>query len=99
MKIAKSDYAVMREKMFDVLQELPTAAYEYNENKHRWFRWDVLWATGLKIGDGVGMPGDLNLYAYANDDHIDTALKRIMREWLQEETQPRTDAPALHSTK
>lgn len=32
------------------------------------------------VGDNVGMPGRTSIYAYANDDHIDTALRRIFLE-------------------
>lgn len=37
-------------------------------------RWDCLWSVGLSryLSD--------NIYSYANDDHIDTALKKIMKE-------------------
>ena len=42
-------------------------------------RWDTLYATRIKIGDGKGMPG-LPLYGYLNDSHIDTALKHIMAD-------------------
>ena len=37
-------------------------------------RWDALYASGLSqwICD--------NIYSYANDDHIETALKRIAQE-------------------
>lgn len=41
------------------------------------FRWDLLRLSGLKIGDGKGMSG-LPLYAYMNDDHIDTALRSFI---------------------
>ena len=27
------------------------------------YRWDLVHASGLRFGDGRGMPGDLNLYA------------------------------------
>jgi hypothetical protein len=39
----------------------------------RW-RWDLLWQAGLSrwISD--------NIYPYANDDHIDTALRHITRD-------------------
>ena len=42
-------------------------------------RWDCLYATKIKIGDGIGMDG-LPLYAYLDDSHIDTALRNIMKE-------------------
>ena len=41
------------------------------------YRWDLLHATELTIGDGIGVMGDINLYAYLNDNHIDTALRKI----------------------
>lgn len=42
------------------------------------YRWDLLHATGLKLGDGVGVRGDLDLYAYLDDDHIDSALRDLV---------------------
>jgi len=43
------------------------------------YRWDLLYASGLKIGDGVGVPGDLELYGYLNDEHIDSALRSFIK--------------------
>lgn len=42
------------------------------------YRWDLLYASGLRLGDGVGMQGDLNLYAYLDDTHIDSALRILV---------------------
>ncbi len=42
------------------------------------YRWDLVHASGLRFGDGRGMPGDLNLYAYLNDKHIDAAHRSIV---------------------
>ena len=42
-------------------------------------RWDCLYATKIKIGDGIGQDG-LPLYAYLDDSHIDTALRHIMTD-------------------
>ena len=42
-------------------------------------RWDCLYATKIKIGDGIGMDG-LPLYTYLDNSHIDTALRNIMKE-------------------
>ncbi len=41
------------------------------------FLWDSFWATKTKIGDGVGMSGEVLWYALGHDDHIETALKNI----------------------
>lgn len=38
----------------------------------RW-RWDLLWAA--KISPWISA----NVYPYANDEHIDTALRKILR--------------------
>ena len=43
------------------------------------YRWDLLNASGLKIGDGVGIQGDLNLYQYLTDEHIDSALRSFVQ--------------------
>ena len=40
---------------------------------------DLLYASRIKIGDGVGISG-LPLYEYMNDSHILTALKAIVKE-------------------
>ena len=39
----------------------------------RW-RWDLLWAANLSAWISA------NVYPYANDDHIDTALRVITRD-------------------
>ena len=43
------------------------------------FRWDVLTAAGVRLGSRTA-PGTVNVYDYANDDHVDTALRKIFRE-------------------
>jgi hypothetical protein len=42
------------------------------------YRWDLLYASRIKIGDGIGSRGDIDLYAYMDDSHIDTALRSIV---------------------
>lgn len=41
------------------------------------YRWDLLHASRLKLGDGKGMSG-LPVYGYLDDTHIDTALRSIV---------------------
>ena len=43
------------------------------------YRWDMLERTQIKIGDGINIDGDVNIYAYANNNHIDTALRKITK--------------------
>ena len=45
------------------------------KDKDMRFRWDLFSFSGIRLGDGKGMSGDIDLYAYMNDLHIDTALK------------------------
>lgn len=80
MKMKQDDFAVVKREVEKVVARLPGAAEEYRASNlpHKRYRWDVFYATRLKIGDGVGTHGDLNLYAYLNDDHIDAALRRIL---------------------
>jgi hypothetical protein len=40
------------------------------------FRWDVMWAIPYKIRRDIID----ELYEYCNDEHIDTALKKIVKE-------------------
>lgn len=44
------------------------------------FRWDLLYNSGIRIGDGKGMSGDIELYSYMNDNHIDSVLKDYVRK-------------------
>lgn len=83
LKIKPEDYAVLRDAMVKVMQENPAARENYRVAglTEKRYRWDVLHQTRLKVfGDGAGTQGDLNLYAYLNDDHIDSALKKIVAD-------------------
>lgn len=42
------------------------------------YRWDLLRASRLRLGGGMLARGDLDLYAYLNDRHIDAALRSIV---------------------
>lgn len=84
MKITAIDYKRLKVALapitskhdfFDIMQDYKNAG-----KTPRGFRWAAFRASGVKLGDGVGMFGDLNLYAYLNDEHIDSALRQIMRD-------------------
>lgn len=49
------------------------------KNVNMRYRWDLLYMSKLKIGDGVGMSG-LPLYQYMNDVNIDSALKHFIKD-------------------
>jgi hypothetical protein len=85
MKITKEHYEILK----SAIALLPASMvaehklYIIEEGKakdvDKRLRWDTLYASRIKIGDGIGMSG-LPLYKYMNNTHIDTALKAIMKE-------------------
>lgn len=82
MKMKPEDYAFILERMRKQIEARPDAARIYREEGMTFQRyiWDMLWRCRLKIGDGAGRDGDINLYAYLNDDHITTALRACAKE-------------------
>ena len=91
MKFTKQDIEVLRANIdgFFQLEEKDgksrqywLAAYKKNGHSLRRFLFDLFYATGLHIGDGVGMsakPGRFDsrtIICDCNDDHIFTALKK-----------------------
>jgi len=85
MKITPSDYTTLKNLLRDTVKKYQTDYPVYAKNGwYTKYRWDVLHKSGIKIGDGVGIAGNIHLYAYLNDSHIDTALRKIIRELHQE---------------
>lgn len=91
MKILKQDYRKLRNAIHSTLLALDIAQENQVDYQNAgWtpkrFRWAVVSKLKIKIfGDGVGMVndesiGDLNLYSYLNDSHIDTAIRVVMKE-------------------
>ena len=78
MKMKKEHYDVLKQHILDTIPKIPSQeAYKENGLSDKRYRWDLLYKSGLKIGDGVGTQG-LPLYAYMDDMHIDTALRKIL---------------------
>ncbi len=83
MKIKPEHYAQMEQALQRAQADDPSMtlqSYLDRDLTPMRFRWDLLWAASrrgyIKIGhahNGAGCP----VYDYANDSHIDTALKRI----------------------
>jgi len=82
VKINPEDYAKIKTAAMSVIEKNPDVEQRYKDQglTPMRLRWDILYASRIKLGDGVGMQGDVNVYAYANDDHIDTALRSVMKE-------------------
>jgi hypothetical protein len=80
LKIKPEHFEVLSAAIGAILAAKPEAAAAYQKAglSHERFRWDVLRASKIKIGDSVGMPGDLPLYDYMSDSHIDSALRAIV---------------------
>ena len=86
MKIKPEHYAVLKAAIEPLDKEEHRRAYRAGDfprsastkDVNMRYRWDLLYASKLKIGDSVGMRGDLPLYDYMDDTHIDTALRSIV---------------------
>ena len=78
MKIKQEHYDHIRSAIVNILegrgvnpQVPPLAEYEKAGMSAKRWRWDLLWSANLSPWICK------NIYPYANDDHIDTALRRI----------------------
>ncbi|KGK41042.1 hypothetical protein LH51_17575 [Nitrincola sp. A-D6] len=88
MKIKTEDYAKLKELMFEYLNKMGVEKVQAIANDYsarglsftRFYR-DCFWFSKIKIGNGIGTQGDINLYAYMDDSHLSTALKKIVREY------------------
>lgn len=91
MRITLEDYDKLAKLLDEKLDEKAMKRFkEYKQdlpfrhpppnNKDTALRWALLRVSGIRIGDGIGVDGDINLYHYLNDIHIDTALGLYMRE-------------------
>jgi hypothetical protein len=71
MKMTSEDYENLKLEIIDTLNENPQMWAEYKKIglSHKRYRWDLLWLSGFDI---------TSLYHYLNDDHIDTALRRLL---------------------
>ena len=81
MKITPEDYAILERavKRTIALTGLTLDNYTSLGLTAKRYRWDMLEKTQIKIGDGINIDGDVNIYAYANNNHIDTALRKITK--------------------
>lgn len=81
MKITPEDYAVLESAIKRAIASTGLNLDNYTSLglSAKRFRWDLLEKSRIVIGDGVNINGDVNIYAYANNSHIDTALRRITK--------------------
>ena len=80
MKITQQDYEILKRFTAPLLTTERKRQYDEAGLSETRFLFDALYQSKIKIGDGVGLHGDVNLYAYCDDTHIKTALRKIARE-------------------
>lgn len=81
------EYNFMRAAMFSVWDKSKGVHCESEYNKaglsQRRFLFDSFWAAKVRIGDGVGMSGDVVLPGSAGEDEkLFTAFKSIWRDYI-----------------
>ena len=74
MKIKPAHYAHMKAEIGALSDEEKALCRPIEPNKEKLFRWNLCYRAGLTryICD--------NVYSYADDTHIDTALRNIVKE-------------------
>lgn len=71
MKIKPEHYEHIKNAVAENMIKIPFSKYKEQGLSGERYRWDLFWASGLsKFLCGT-------LYKYLNDDHVDTALRRI----------------------
>lgn len=81
MKITPEDYAVLDSAIKRTIARTGLSLDNYTSLglTAKRYRWDLLDQSHITIGDGITIDGDVNIYAYADNNHIDTALRRITK--------------------
>ncbi|NQY86131.1 MAG: hypothetical protein HRT51_00045 [Colwellia sp.] len=81
MKITPEDYTILESAIKRTITRTGLSIDNYTSLglTAKRYRWDMLEQSGIKIGDGINIDGDVNIYAYANKSHIDTALRKITK--------------------
>ena len=81
MKITPEDYAVLESAIKRTIARTGLSLDNYTSLglTAKRYRWDLLEKSQIRIGDGINIDGDVNIYAYANNNHIDTALRKITK--------------------
>jgi hypothetical protein len=87
MKFTPQHLAILKAGINRVLAKNPTIIEQYQTGQftrservkdlQKRFCWDLFWATGFRIGDGVGMDTNCGITGDYHDDHIFTALKSV----------------------
>ena len=80
MKINPQDYDDLKTAIVDIVGNRKVADiwanYQANGLSEMRFRWDLVWS----VPNIVRHPIFDRMYKYAHDSHVDTALRRIVKE-------------------
>ena len=80
MKINPQDYDDLKTAIVDIVGNRKVADiwanYQANGLSEMRFRWDLVW----HVQNIVRQPIFDRMYKYANNSHVDTALRRIVKE-------------------
>jgi hypothetical protein len=81
MKITPEDYAALEIAIKHTIARTGLSLDNYTSLglTAKRYRWDLLEQSNIKIGDGSNTDADVNIYAYANKNHVDTALRKITK--------------------
>lgn len=71
MKISKEHYEYLESAILPLMEEIPLSLYVEKGLSEKRYRWDLSYMANLTnwICD--------NIYPYADDSHLDTALRKI----------------------
>jgi hypothetical protein len=81
LKITPEDFAILESAIKRTMLRTGLSLDNYTSLglTAKRYRWDMLEKSGIEIGDGINIDGDVNIYAYANKNHLDTALRKITK--------------------
>jgi len=80
MKMKSTDFETLKKFINNTVNNFEVdieKEYEKSRLSKLRFRWDMFYLSGIKIGDGIGIPDGDIIDSELNMDHIDTALRKI----------------------
>jgi len=83
MKMKEEDFEYLKNKIEEFLQkhefDLEKLKEDYREAgfSMKRLRWDLFHYARVRPGHSIGTPTEWNVYDYINNNHIDTALRKI----------------------